>query len=244
LWERTLEVPTPEEFQARITGQFIAGISRRGKYLQFQLTTDWLLVHLRMSGDMLVEPDSGLLPVHHRLVLYLDQDLRLAFNDTRKFGRVWLVSDPDEVTAGLGPEPFDVTLTPGAFHNRLSATRRQIKPLLLDQKFLAGMGNIYTDEALHRTGLHPRRGASSLSYAEAEKLLKNIRAVLQAGIQHHGASIDWVYRGGDFQNLFTVYRRTGQPCRTCGTLIERIIVGQRSTHICPRCQPAENTKGA
>jgi len=238
LWRRTLAEPTPEIFQDRIRNQVIQSISRRGKILHLQLSRDWLLIHLRMSGDLLVEAVDAEVALHHRLVLYLDGGIRLAFNDTRKFGRVWLVADPQTVTASLGPEPLDPGFNVDEFHRRLSGTRRQIKPLLLDQTFLAGMGNIYTDEALHLSRLHPQTPASSLTLAQAEVLLQNIRRVLQAGIRHHGASIDWVYRGGDFQNFFYVYQRTGEACRTCGTPIARLVVGQRSTHFCPTCQPA------
>ena len=119
----------------------------------------------------------------------------------------------------------------------MQTRQRQLKPLLLDQTFLAGLGNIYTDEALHLAGLHPLTPANRLDPAEAARLLEAIRAILQDGIRRNGASIDWVYRGGDFQNNFRVYQRTGQPCPVCGTPVERIMVGQRCTHFCPVCQP-------
>ena len=219
-----------------MTGQTITTISRRGKYLLLTLTPDHLIFHLRMSGDLSVEPAEAPLPPHHRLVLFLQGGIRLAFNDPRKFGRAWLVADPLEVLATLGPEPFDPELTPAVFHARLLRFRRRIKPLLLDQSFLAGLGNIYTDEALFLARLHPLSSSQTLSLSQAEALLASIRLVLQEGIRHHGASIDWVYRGGDFQNHFWVYQRAGQPCRTCGTPIQRLIVGQRGTHYCPNCQ--------
>jgi formamidopyrimidine-DNA glycosylase len=150
---------------------------------------------------------------------------------------MWLVADPQRVLGELGPEPLTAEFTAGAFREMLRGHARQLKPLLLDQKFLAGLGNIYTDEALHLAGLHPNRLAGTLSEAEVERLWTAIRAVLAEGIRHHGASIDWVYRGGDFQNTFRVYQRTGLPCPVCGTLIERRVVGQRGTHFCPVCQP-------
>jgi formamidopyrimidine-DNA glycosylase len=114
--------------------------------------------------------------------------------------------------------------------------KRQIKPLLLDQSFIAGMGNIYTDEALFLSRIHPLTRADQITSAQAEQLLENIRLVLKEGIIRNGASIDWVYRGGEFQNYFRVYQRTGQPCPVCGSPIERIVVGQRGTHFCPVCQ--------
>ncbi len=121
----------------------------------------------------------------------------------------------------------------------LQARSTQIKKLLLDQKFLAGIGNIYADEALHLARLHPLTLSKQIEINSAETLLRSIRSVLQEGIRRHGASIDWVYKGGDFQNYFRVYKRTGLPCGRCGTLIERILVGQRSTHFCPNCQKRE-----
>jgi len=237
LWRRTLAEPSPAEFETRICGQQITDIGRRGKFLVFTLDADSLLIHLRMSGDLLVEAQDALIAAHHRLLLELEGDLRLAFNDARKFGRVWLVADPQRILGGLGPEPLDPAFSAEALYQRLKNTRRQLKPLLLDQTFIAGLGNIYTDEALHMAGLHPRQAADSLSPGQAARLWESIRAVLLDGIQRQGASIDWVYRGGDFQNYFRVYQRTGEPCPVCGTPVARIVIGQRGTHFCPRCQP-------
>jgi formamidopyrimidine-DNA glycosylase len=236
-WGRTLAMPAAGEFKQRILGQTITDIWRRGKYLIFTLSEDSLLVHLRMSGDLLVEDTSVPVAPHHRLVIELGSNLRLAFNDPRKFGRVWLTSDPDTILKTLGPEPLEDSLTAAIFHERLLSYHRQIKPLLLDQRFLAGLGNIYTDEALHLSRLHPQMTSNMLSYGRAEQLLANIRQVLRDGIRRNGTSIDWVYRGGDYQNHLRVYRRTGEPCPRCGTKIERILVGNRGTHICPKCQP-------
>jgi formamidopyrimidine-DNA glycosylase len=118
--------------------------------------------------------------------------------------------------------------------------KRQIKPLLLDQSFLAGLGNIYADESLNLARIHPLQRADRLTKAEARRLLASIRSVLAEGIRRNGASIDWVYRGGDFQNHFRVYQRTGQPCPRCGTPVERIVVGQRGTHFCPHCQTLDD----
>jgi formamidopyrimidine-DNA glycosylase len=238
LWERTLAEPSPDEFKPRLVGQGIETIGRRGKFLYFQLSHDWLLFHLRMSGDLLVRPALTLPESHDRLVLELDGDIQLAFNDARKFGRVWLVDEVDRVLGDLGPEPLDEGLTSDDFYTRLTATHRQLKPLLLDQTFLAGLGNIYVDEALNLSKLHPLTPSNTLTKTQAARLLDCIRTVLQEGILRNGASIDWVYRGGYFQNYFRVYQRTGEPCPECGTLIARIVVGQRGTHFCPYCQPA------
>lgn len=238
LWPRTLAMPDPDVFQARIVGQRIDRIGRRGKFLRLYLSRDELLIHLRMSGDLLVEPSSGPLAAHDRLILHLDDERRLAFNDTRKFGRVWLTDDPQQVLAELGPEPLDPDFTWQDFYRALQGRHRQLKPLLLDQHFIAGLGNIYSDEALHRSKLHPLMQSDQLSEAQSRELLESIRFVLSEGIRRNGTSIDWVYRGGDFQNYLRAYGQTGNPCPVCGTPIERLIVGQRSTHICPNCQPA------
>lgn len=236
LWERTLADPDPETFRTRIIGQTILDINRRGKYLLLQLTPDVLAIHLRMSGDLWVEPGQDPVGNHDRLILHLDDGNRLVFSDTRKFGRVWLTQDILALLAQLGPEPLDQSFTPEDLYTMLKGRKRQIKPLLLDQKFLAGMGNIYTDEALFLAKIHPETIADRLSFTQAERLWKGMRAVLSEGIRRNGSSIDWVYRGGEFQNYFKVYQRTGEACYDCGATIERIVIGQRGTHFCPVCQ--------
>ena len=236
LWKRTLAMPSPKAFTSRIVGQKILCVGRRAKFLHIHLSKDHLFVHLRMSGDLWVEKTGNEPAKHDRLTIDLSGKKTLIFNDTRKFGRVWLTDNPEDVIGGLGPEPFDPAFTPQALYARLHARHRQIKPLLLDQSFLAGMGNIYTDEALHTAGIHPLTESDKISIRRTEKLYTAIRTVLEAGIAHNGASIDWVYRGGDFQNHFRVYGRAGEPCPVCGTPITRILVGQRGTHFCPKCQ--------
>ena len=181
--------------------------------------------------------EGTLLKTHDRAVFSFYDGINLYFNDTRKFGRIWLLEDTTQLYSKLGPEPFDASLTHEAFHEYLHDRKRQIKTLLLDQSFLAGVGNIYADESLHVAGIHPCQPASSLTFHQSSRLLDSLRIVLQSGIDKQGASIDWVYRDGSFQNEFRVYQRTGSPCMTCSTLIERRIVGQRGTHFCPKCQP-------
>jgi formamidopyrimidine-DNA glycosylase len=236
LWSRSVAFPTSSEFEERIAGQTILEIGRRGKFLIFYLSDNVLLMHLRMSGDIFVLPEDQPLAPHDRVVIHLDGGMRLAFNDMRKFGRMWLVGEAKQVIDNLGPEPMDASLSQEVFYKRLHTTQRQLKPLLLDQSFVAGMGNIYTDEALHRAHLHPLERSNRLSLEQSNRLLESIRQVLEEGIRRSGASIDWVYRGGEFQNYFRAYQRTGQPCLECGTPIERILVGQRGTHYCPTCQ--------
>ncbi|MCJ7622874.1 MAG: bifunctional DNA-formamidopyrimidine glycosylase/DNA-(apurinic or apyrimidinic site) lyase [Anaerolineaceae bacterium] len=242
-WERTLASPVPQEFVERIIGQTIVDICRRGKYIIFHLTEEKLLIHLRMSGDLRVEtifdehgvvrPDGR----HDRVVFYFEDDLRLVFVDPRKFGRVWLTKMPEKILGKLGPEPLSPGLTCETFFDLLKTRRRQLKPLLMDQTFLAGLGNIYTDEALHLAKLHPLQKADKLTLEDVCRLLNAIRSVLREGIQKNGASIDWVYKGGSYQNTFRVYQRTEEPCLECGQSIKKIIVGQRGTHFCPGCQP-------
>jgi formamidopyrimidine-DNA glycosylase len=235
-WPRTLAFPSPRKFKVQIRGQKILDVGRRAKFLVIHLSDFDLLVHLRMSGDLFLR-DSTIRPeTHDRLVIKLSGDRSLVFNDTRKFGRVWLTANPEEVLGRLGPEPLEAGFTPEWLHDALHHKHRQLKPLLLDQTFLAGLGNIYTDEALHMARLHPLTVSNSVTEEQAQALHQAIHSVLNEGIRRNGASFDWVYRGGEFQNYFRVYARTDEECPVCGTRIERILVGQRSTHYCPRCQ--------
>jgi len=241
-WNRTLAMPSPAKFKQRIQGQQIQDIFRRGKFLRLQLSTSNLLIHLRMSGDLLVILGGYQPAKHDRLILKLTDDTSFVFSDPRKFGRVWLVDDPAEIFRDLGPEPLSGEFTPFRLYTALHAQHRQLKPLLLDQTFLTGLGNIYTDEALHLAKLHPLTPSDSVSSDQAESLWMAIREVLEEGIRRNGASIDWVYRGGEFQNHFRVYGRDGELCPVCGTKIVRILVGQRGTHFCPHCQVPTKAK--
>lgn len=235
-WESHIAVPSPRRFRKRLQGQTIQDVSRRGKYLVIPLDRDTLLIHLRMSGDLALRPSGTPREKHDHTIFDLDNGWDLRFNDARKFGRVYLLADPQDELGKLGPEPLDPEFDPQALERRLSRHRRMLKPLLLDQSFIAGLGNIYADEALHRAGIHPLRRSYELTAEEIRRLWEGIRKSLEDGISHNGASIDWVYRGGDFQHHFRVYGRSGEPCPECGTDIERIVVGQRGTHICPSCQ--------
>lgn len=235
-WARTLAIPTPRKFKEKIKGQEIRNVSRRAKFLNLQLSTYNLFIHLRMSGDLYIKEENDPPDKHDRLRLFLSNEKILVFNDTRKFGRVWLTDEPGSVVGKLGPEPLSNEFTPQWLYDNLRRHRRRLKPLLLDQTFLAGLGNIYTDEALHRAGLHPLILSDSVKMKQAELLHNAICKVLVEGIRRNGSSIDWIYRGGDFQNYFRVYDREGQPCPVCGTKIKRLVVGQRGTHLCPKCQ--------
>jgi formamidopyrimidine-DNA glycosylase len=236
-WEGVVETPSPEEFERRIPGQTVRSISRRGKHLVLELSTDSLIMHLRMSGDVIT--DRGEVPPrkHDRMLLHFQDGTRLAFNNIRKFGRIWLTDQPERVLGKLGPEPLDPDFTADDLHRITHSRSRQIKYLLLDQTMLAGMGNIYTDEALHLAGIHPRTKSDSLNSSQTRDLWLAIREVLQKGIRFQGTSIDWMYRGGDYQRYLNVYGREGKNCSHCGTIIARIKVAQRSTFLCPTCQP-------
>ncbi len=235
-WPNTIKTPLAE-LQSRLPGQRIEAITRRGKYLQFHLSGgDTLLIHLKMSGDLLVEPASEPTHQHVRTIFGLDNNHQLRFKDMRKFGRVYLVDDPGQVVGKLGPEPLADDFTGEDFKALFQRRKGRLKPLLLNQEFIAGLGNIYADESCFLAGLDPRRQVDTLSAAELDKLYQAIRQSLKRGIMHKGASLDEVYRGGEFQDHFQVYGRTNEPCLTCGQPIQRLVLGGRSTHFCTRCQ--------
>lgn len=235
-WERSIAAPLVEEFKQDIPGQRIDRVGRRGKFIHLGLSRGSLIIHLRMSGDLAVVRESEDPGRFARVVFDFTDAWRLVFSDSRKFGRVWLVEDPEVLFRDLGPEPLGDEFTFQVFSDRLGRYRRQIKPLLLDQSFIAGIGNIYADEALYLAKIHPSTRSDQLGEDDRQSLYTGIREVLNDGIDNSGASIDWVYRGGDFQNYFRVYQRTGAPCQRCGSPIVRILVGQRGTHICAECQ--------
>lgn len=237
-WRKTLASPEPQQLDEWLPGLKVVAVKRRGKFLLLQLTTYTMLFHLRMSGDLATTTLGEDVPFKHiRFELIFMDDSRLLFNDPRKFGRVWVTPDPGEVSRRLGPEPLDASLTPAEFYSMLQGRKRVIKSLLLDQGFIAGLGNIYTDEALHLAGIHPQTSSHKIGAKVADRLLEAIQMVLTEGIARNGASIDWVYRGGAYQNKFRVYGRKGVPCLVCGAPIQRMLVGQRGTHFCPNCQP-------
>lgn len=241
-WPRHIAAPNVAELQMRLPGSKIVDISRRGKYLVFHLDTpETLILHLKMSGHLAVVAADQPVHAHVHTVFYLDDGQQLRFRDQRKFGRVYLVEDAQTVLGDLGPEPLTPAFTAAILAARLHGRQRALKPLLLDQSFVAGIGNIYADEALFDARLHPQRTASSLSAAEVERLYAGIRRVLQLGIDREGASISLYLKPdgqkGEMQNAVKVFRRTGQPCYECGRPVERIVLGGRSTHFCSHCQP-------
>ncbi|MBE2220172.1 MAG: bifunctional DNA-formamidopyrimidine glycosylase/DNA-(apurinic or apyrimidinic site) lyase [Anaerolineae bacterium] len=229
-------------FDWQIRGQQIDAINRRAKYLVFSLSgDDTLIIHLKMSGHLAVEDAAAPRHKHVHTVFSLDNGRELRFRDMRKFGRVYLVQEPETVLGGLGPEPLDEAFSPDVLRERLNGRSRAMKPLLLDQSFIAGVGNIYADEALFYSSIHPRRTADSLTQNEIVALYAAIQKVLTMGIEREGASIDLYTKPdgtrGDMQNAVAVFRRTGMPCYQCQTPINRIVMNSRSTHFCPQCQP-------
>jgi len=239
-WPRQIATPDVETFASRLPGQTIRAVRRRGKFLVFHLSLDFLLIHLRMSGRLLIVPASAPPDPHVHVCFLLDGGEELRFRDPRKFGRVYLVDDPQRVVGGLGPEPLAEEFTPERFAAMLAGRQGRIKTLLLDQGFLAGLGNVYVNEALYLAGIHPLRTAGTLTREEVERLHAAIRATLLQAIDHRGTSFDSFYRDlrgepGAYRQV--VYGRVGEPCLRCGTPIQRITVGQRGTYFCPTCQP-------
>ena len=238
LWEGSLASPEPKEFLQLVRGQFVTGVGRRGKNLVIQLSQDDLIIHLRMSGEIIVEEKINKVGKHYRLIINFKDKYRLAFNNIRKFGRVWLTSNAEKMLSHLGPEPLSDQFTSEKLRELLQSRSRQIKYFLLDQEVIAGLGNIYTDEALHRSKIHPSRKSDLITEEETKQLWKSIRDVLNEGIKNQGSSIDWMYQGGDYQKYLSVYNLEGEPCKRCKTPIKRIKIAQRSTYFCPSCQPS------
>ncbi|MBN1994578.1 MAG: bifunctional DNA-formamidopyrimidine glycosylase/DNA-(apurinic or apyrimidinic site) lyase [Anaerolineae bacterium] len=237
LWPKTIKTPSLPEFSKRLPGQRIEVIDRRAKYLRFDLSGgDTLFLHLKMSGNLMVEPASEPPHQHVRTIFDLDNGHQLRFKDMRKFGRVYLVNNPDPIIGKLGPEPLADDFSGDDFQALFRKRKGRLKPLLLNQEFIAGIGNIYADESCFLAGLDPRRQVDTLSSVELEKLYRAIRQALQHGIMFKGASLDEVYRGGEFQHHFQVYGRTNKTCFKCGSLIRRVVLGGRSTHFCEQCQ--------
>lgn len=266
-WDRTIRHPQPpERFVAEIGGATIRRVDRRAKTVLLHLEDGRVMtVALRMTGALIVAPDTAPADPHARVVFHLADGRELRYRDMRKFGRIGLwpggglrsvgagrgmrsrrvVEDAGryrigEVFSGHGPEPLSRSFTVERLAGRLARRSAKLKTLLLDQGFIAGIGNIYADEALWRARLHPLRTADTLDERDARRLHRAIRQVLREGIANRGASFsDYVGADGEpgaNAERLAVYRRTGQPCFRCGRRIERIVVGQRGTHFCPRCQ--------
>jgi formamidopyrimidine-DNA glycosylase len=244
-WPRTIARPGEDEFPRAIVGRRVVSVGRRGKYVVIELDQGFLLVHLKMSGRLQVVSADELVDKHVHLLLDLDNGRQLRFRDERKFGRVYLVEDPVEVTAALGPEPLSDDFTLAEFRRLLARRKGRLKPLLLNQHFLAGLGNIYADEALYDARLHPLRSADSLTPDEQARLYRSIRSVLSCAVESRGTTLsdggytDASGQMGEYQERIAVYGRGGTPCLRCQSAIERMVIGGRSAHFCPRCQLQE-----
>jgi len=242
---KIIREPTPEEFSTQITGCRITRLGRRGKYLLLYLTGDnILIIHLRMTGRLVYTEQCEPPAKHTHVVFSLSDGNQLRFIDMRQFGRLQLapVQALNQVKGlkDLGPEPLERQFSRDYLRRELKRKRVRIKSLLLDQTFIAGLGNIYADEALHRARLNPKCIANSLSPREVANLYHSIIEVLQEGIENRGTTfrdyVDGDGRKGNYQELLRVYNREGCPCPQCGTAIVRIKVGGRSSYFCPTCQ--------
>ena len=248
-WPRIIATPAADRFERELCGRQIIQVTRRGKFVVMALEpSKSLLVHLRMTGQLLwaepittagaPEPLDG--DVHRHVFIRFASGATLSFRDQRKFGRLYLVDDPQDVLGGLGDEPLAASFTPQVLGALLRPHRRRIKPLLLEQRILAGLGNIYVDEALWEASIHPLRQAHTLSDVEAERLHAAIRLVLQRAIDNRGTTLrdycDLQGQPGRNQEYLAVRNREGEACYRCGQAIERALVGGRGTYYCPRCQ--------
>ena len=234
--ERLTRPEDPAWIAAQLEGERVETVERRGKYLLVRLGSGAvLLVHLRMTGGFRYQPAT-----HERATLELDDGTRIAYRDLRRFG-TWLLLEPDEaeahLTARLGPEPLERGFTAAFLSGRLESRRAPVKAALLDQRTVAGLGNIYADESLWHAGIHPLRLAGGLSLDEVAALRTGIRHALRRGIRRRGADLgDGAYLGGRMQHEFRVYGRAGEPCDRCGIVIEKTRAGGRGTWFCPGCQ--------
>ncbi|HUW64116.1 MAG TPA: bifunctional DNA-formamidopyrimidine glycosylase/DNA-(apurinic or apyrimidinic site) lyase [Spirochaetia bacterium] len=237
--------PSPEQFVAGLRNARVQGLKRRGKFLLIELAAaKTLVIHFRMTGRLIYHPAKTPPLDHTHVVFDLDGEGQVHFMDTRKFGRLWLLPNtalPQHTSlCRLGREPLEEEFTREFLRLELRHHRTRIKSLLLDQTFIAGLGNIYADEALHLAGLHPEKMARDLSPTEIARLHRAIQRVLQDGIDHNGTTLrdylDGTGAAGRHQDYLKVHRRTGLPCPVCGTKISRKKVGGRSTHFCPCCQ--------
>jgi formamidopyrimidine-DNA glycosylase len=242
----TIENPAPEDFIVALEGKKVEKVTRRGKYLFINLDQGILVVHLRMTGNLIYSSDGCFTGERFlRLSLPFKDGSALHYADMRRFGRLWYVSSEKEleeiVLKNVGPDIYN-ELDCEEFEKLLTKReKRGLKALLLDQAFAAGMGNIYTDECLFRCGFNPNRQVYTLSKDERKNLYRSIRAVLEDGIAYGGTSFR-DYRNaagalGDFQNKLAVYNRAGEKCTRCGAEIIKTVVAGRGTYYCPCCQP-------
>jgi formamidopyrimidine-DNA glycosylase len=240
-WGSTAAFPSAADFARELKGRTIEDITRRGKYIIIKLSGGkYLLAHLRMTGSLLLRREGEEPDKFTRAVIHLKSGYAVHFRDVRRFGRMWLVDRPETVVGKLGVEPLSDGFTAAKLSEMLKGRTTPVKNLILDQSRIAGIGNMYADEALHRAKLHPLRQGGSLSAEEVKRLHRAIREVLRQGIRNNGASTDTYFRPdgarGSAQMSFKVAHRKGEKCPLCSCEIQRIVVGQRGTYFCPNCQ--------
>ena len=229
-----------EEIRRGLIGQKVESLERRGRYLIFHLSNGKsLIMHLRMTGSLLLNPRE--INRYARAIFHFSNGYQLVFSDRRRLGLIWLVNDADTLVCKLGPEPLDESFTPAILEQRLSRHHIPVKAALLDQRIVAGLGNMYADEALFAARIHPLRRADDLSPEEVQTLYHCIRRVLGAAIGCKGASVDTYIRPegelGTAHSDFKVAHKRGEYCAICGSTIERCVVQNRGSYFCPRCQP-------
>ncbi len=244
-WPKMIKRPEQvEQFTDALVGQTVGDIERRGKFLKFMLDDYVLVSHLRMEGRYGVYPTHEPYDKHTHVLFTFTDDSQLRYRDVRKFGTMHLYLSGDEEKNSpltqLGPEPFSPDFSIQLLLDGLKKTNRKIKVVLLDQKLVVGLGNIYVDEALFRAGIHPERAANSLSKKEVVVLHKEIIATLSEAVEKGGSTVrSYVNTQGQigmFQLDHYVYARKDEECKRCGEVIEKLVVGGRGTHICPHCQ--------
>jgi formamidopyrimidine-DNA glycosylase len=236
-------LPAGMDFAAALVGRSIGSVHRRGKRIVFALGDgNRFFIHLGMTGRLSMEPPSGAVLPHTHLVVGFDRtDLEMRFRDPRRFGGIWWLGTEKSADENMGPEPLGLR-TP-RLASQLARTTRAIKNALLDQTVIAGLGNIYVDESLFKAGIHPLAIADRLSIEKIGRLNRAIKFTLKKALAHRGSTLrdyfDSNGNPGGFQKLHAVYDRADLPCRRCKTPIQRIVLGGRSTHFCPKCQVAE-----
>lgn len=250
-WPRSIAIPSPDAFSQQATGRGVADVTRRGKFTIVRLLPlKFVVVHLGMTGHLLADHEhrardleGRLVDRYTRVLIRFASGWALRFRDVRKFGRIYLVDDPCDIPLlrDLGPEPLSAAFTPPLLGEMLQRHRRQLKPLLLNQRFVAGLGNIYTDESLWQARIHPQTPSHALNADDVVRLHDAIRKVLTQAIQKGGTTLrdyrDPHGEPGSNQWSLSVYGLDGEPCKRCGHAIHRTVVGGRSTHYCPACQP-------
>ena len=238
LWARTVALNKPATFKRQIIGAKIAEVFRRGKFIGIRTTSKppyFLYTHLRMSVSLDIHPATVPIATHDRVILFLSNGKSLRFNDTRKFGRMYLTASPEKVVGKLGLEPLGNVFTLEILTEMLRARKGAIKPLLLNQGLIVGLGNIYVDESLWRAKIHPETQSYRIPLDKIAPLYHAIRETLSQAILLQGTDFgDGVVDNGMYRPI--VYGRTGKPCQRCAATIKRLVVGQRGTHICPTCQ--------